>query len=198
MEAFAGLLILVGFGVFFVGLAWKKYRRNLFIIGGLMSVMGLGITVAINASAAETPVAVSTNAPGPVVAASEPTVTPSRKPKPTPTPETYEHQRQREKQELLASVDHSITASKVAGNPSKYVGDNVELRCTVSNIPQAGTINAACGDDETNIVVLYEETNALDQGQSIRILGTVMAPSEGTNAFGGAMNFPTVRADFME
>ncbi len=127
-------------------------------------------------------------------------VRPKATPRPTPEPtqESYEHQRQREKREFLDSVDDSITAAQIAGNPNKYVGRNVELHCTVSNVPQQGMINAACGDDDTNIVIEYGDTNSLDQGQAIRVLGTVQEPEEGTNSFGGAMSFPTVKAEFME
>jgi hypothetical protein len=141
----------------------------------------------------------STDAPrGAAVDAPTPKPKPTAKPTPEPTPESYEHQRQREKQEFVASVDTSVTAAQIAGNPTKYEGQNVELHCTVTNVPQQGSINASCGDDDTNIVVLYDDTNSLDQGQAIRILGTVQEPTQGTNAFGGSMNFPTVKAEFME
>jgi hypothetical protein len=78
------------------------------------------------------------------------------------------------------------------------LGSNVELHCTVSNVPQEGFINASCGDDDTNIVLEYDDTGSVDAGQSVRVLGTVDSPSEGTNAMGGSMNFPTVKVEFME
>lgn len=114
-----------------------------------------------------------------------------------PTVESEIHRRLREKHEFYADVKTSITAEKIAGNPAKYVGSKVELRCTVDNVPEKGTINALCGDG-TNIVIEYADTNTLDKGQAIRVLGTVVDPASGTNAYGGSMNFPTVKAEFME
>ena len=123
---------------------------------------------------------------------------PTDKPRPTEKPETYEEQRKREKREFLASIDDSITADKISGNATKYVGQNVSLHCSIGNVPQQGTINALCGENETNIVLQYEDSNSVDQGQSVHVLGTVAEPAEGTNAFGGDMHFPTVDVKFME
>ncbi len=42
-------------------------------------------------------------------------------------------------------VDSSVTAAKIAGNPLKYVGYTVKLRCTINNIPSPDFANATCG-----------------------------------------------------
>ena len=123
---------------------------------------------------------------------------PTATPAPTEKPESYQQQRAREKREFIYSLSPSITADKISGNPTKYEGANVELHCTVSGVPQEGIVNASCGEDQINIVLKYDDTSSLDQGQVIRVLGTVDEPAEGTNAFGGAMNFPTVDVKFME
>ena len=105
------------------------------------------------------------------------------------------------KREFLASVDESISGARISGNPYKFVGKKVDLHCVVDDIPQADFLNAACPPDEYGIgpnVVVQTDTKALEKGQRIRVIGTVVEPMEGTNAMGGQMRFPTVRAEFME
>jgi len=105
------------------------------------------------------------------------------------------------KRQFLATVDESVSGARIAGNPYKFVGKRVELHCTVSNIPQEDFFNATCGTDENDLpVVIVVETNTkdLEANQAVRIIGTVVEPSDGTNAMGGHMHFPTVKAEFME
>lgn len=47
--------------------------------------------------------------------------------------------------DLAGRVDGAVTAAKIAGNPNKYVGAIVKLRCTISNVPSAEVANATCG-----------------------------------------------------
>jgi hypothetical protein len=109
--------------------------------------------------------------------------------------------RQQRKLEFLASVDESISGARISGNPYKFVGKRVDLHCVVDNIPQADFVNASCPPDEYGIgpnVVVETNTKSLEKGQRIRVIGTVVEPMEGTNAMGGQMRFPTVKAEFME
>lgn len=99
-------------------------------------------------------------------------------------------------------VDASVSGARIAGSPYKFVGQAVELHCTVETIPDPAFFNASCGEDESGIpailVIQYDDAQSLEKGQAVRILGTVAPPTEGTNAMGGSMNFPTVKAEFME
>lgn len=122
-----------------------------------------------------------------------------RAPEATAKPESYEHQRQREKREFLSSVDESISGAMIAGNKFKYVGQRVDIHCTVMDIPDRSFFNANCGsDDESAVVVIEYDATDLSPGQAVRIIGTVAEPMEGNNAMGGTMQFPTVKAEFME
>ncbi|HEY1978406.1 MAG TPA: hypothetical protein VGG89_17785 [Candidatus Baltobacteraceae bacterium] len=106
------------------------------------------------------------------------------------------------KKKFVQSVDESISGAMIAGNKYKYVGKDVDLHCTVASVIDENGFNATCGEDDdgdpVNIVVLYSYTKSLDQGQTVRILGTVEQPAEGSNAMGGSGTFPTVKAEFME
>ncbi len=100
-----------------------------------------------------------------------------------------------DKSDFLATVDESISGERIAGNPFKFVGKNVDLHCTVANIPAADVFNASCPD--ANVVILHS-TRDLEQGQAVRVIGTVQDPMDGTNAMGGEMQFPTVLARFLQ
>jgi hypothetical protein len=121
---------------------------------------------------------------------------------PNPHATTYEQYVHEQKQEFLSQVDESISGAMIAGNKLKYVGDDVDLHCTVDTIVDAGTFNADCGEDSDGmpviILIQYDDTSSLDKGQAARILGTVEDPTEGVNGFGGEATFPTVKAEFME
>jgi hypothetical protein len=129
----------------------------------------------------------------------ERTKAPTEKPTPGPTVESYSHQRRREKQAFLSGVDESISGAMIAGNGFKYVGKNVDIHCTVANIPDRNAFNANCGDEENIALVVVEyDATGLSTGQAVRVIGTVEEPIKGTNGMGGAMQFPTVKAEFME
>jgi hypothetical protein len=114
------------------------------------------------------------------------------------TVESDYQRRQEQQKSFLASVNASLTATKIVGNPVRYVGQRVHLSCTIGNIPERGVVNADCGDGADALVIEYDDTDSLDKGQRIRVLGTVVAPIEGTNGFGASVNFPTVKAAFLE
>jgi hypothetical protein len=120
---------------------------------------------------------------------------------PTDTPEPTGTPMALSKREFKNTVDLSVTAQRISGNPYKFVGKNVSLYCTVGKIDEAFEFNATCGandsDDGVNIVIEANSTT-LEEGQSIHVLGTVLTPSQGTNDYGGEMDFPTVQSYFME
>ncbi len=106
-----------------------------------------------------------------------------------------------QKRAFLATVDESVSGERIAGNPYKFVGTRVDLHCVISDIPQEDFVNATRPPDEYGLgpnVVIRTDARGLEKGQSIRAIGTVEDPMEGTNAMGGQMRFPTVKAEFME
>lgn len=121
---------------------------------------------------------------------------------PNPHATSYEQGRKEAKREFANGVDESISGAMIAGNKLKYVGDDVDLHCTVESIVDENGFNAECGDDSDGvpaiILVHYDDTSSLSKGQAVRILGTVEEPTEGVNGFGGEGTFPTVKAEFME
>lgn len=105
------------------------------------------------------------------------------------------------KARFLQTVDESISGADIEGNPYRYVGKNVDLHCSVGDIPDANFFNALCGQDADGtdaMLVVESDTRSLSKGQSVRVMGTVVQPVEGNNAMGGNRHFPTVSAQFME
>ncbi len=52
--------------------------------------------------------------------------------------------------------------------------------------------------DNAMLVLVGTKASSLDGGQVITVTGQVLAPSDGTNAMGAKMSFPTVRIDYAE
>lgn len=103
----------------------------------------------------------------------------------------------------FARVDKSITASLVQSHPAKYVSKFVAFDCIVANVVTNRHIfaNATCGDgNRANIVLVGDHVRQLHRGQSLTVVGQVIAPIKGTNMFGGAFAgsaaFATVRFDW--
>lgn len=120
---------------------------------------------------------------------------------PQPKPTSYAQYLHAENLAFLRSVDESISGAMIEGNKFKYVGKNVDLHCTVDNVPDKDFFNASCGEDSDGspaIIVIEYNTHDLSPGQAVRVLGTVAEPMEGNNAMGGEATFPTVRGEFME
>ncbi len=197
---------LILFGVLFAGLGIAKKGYRAAGIGSGLVLLVIGASFMPGTSRSQRTAVAAAPSPAPVHAfKAAPTPRPTRSPKPTPPPPPptpTPNPILQEKHDFIASVDESISGPMIEGNPYKYVGDNVDLRCTVENIPDPSMFNAACGQDDDGtdaiIVVQYDDTSSLDKGQSVRVLGTVVTPMQGTNAMGGSMNFPTVEAHFME
>jgi len=107
------------------------------------------------------------------------------------------------KADELAQADGSITANLIVGNPTKYVNSVVKLKCRVVNVVDNVGANADCGsvndnsDDVTSLLLIVgDRVSDLDANQVFSFVGTVQEPTDGTNAMGGEMHFPTVRDDF--
>jgi hypothetical protein len=157
---------------------------------GLIVVVGLfiwGTSMCSNSSSSSTSSDSSDNAPAST---------------PNPHATSYEQGRLAEKREFIQGVNESISGAMIAGNKLKYVGDDVDLHCTVDNVVDSSNFNADCGEDSDGmpaiLLIQYDDTSSLDKGQAIRVLGTVEDPTEGVNGFGGETTFPTVKAEFME
>jgi hypothetical protein len=113
------------------------------------------------------------------------------------------------KREFIGTVDESISGQRIAGAKFKFVGTNVDLHGKVGSIVDDQHFNLMTGstsiDDDGNvsdtsgvIVIECQSTHDLEQGQVLRVLGTVINPIEGNNAMGGNATFPAVRAEYME
>jgi opacity protein-like surface antigen len=96
---------------------------------------------------------------------------------------------------FLQTVDETISGARLAGNPFRFVGEHVDLHCTVMSIPDAGWFNGYCSG---GIIVIMHDTTDLDEGQAVRALGTVLEPQEGTNAFGGTIHPALVEAQYLQ
>ncbi|HET9392202.1 MAG TPA: hypothetical protein VFO29_01580 [Candidatus Rubrimentiphilum sp.] len=55
--------------------------------------------------------------------------------------------------EMSRQVKPSVSAAKIAGNPLKYVGVVVKLRCTIVDVPSADFANATCGPKDPDFSV---------------------------------------------
>lgn len=129
--------------------------------------------------------------------APDPTDSPEPTAKPAPEPTSYEQYVRAQKREFIAGVDESISGSMIVGNKFKYVGQSVDLHCTVIDVPQATFFNADCGGDSP-LAIETDDVTSITQGQSVRVLGVVDSPIDGTNAYGGSASFAAVAARFIE
>jgi hypothetical protein len=174
------------------------------VVGGCLSVIvaivviGVAISMCSGGSSSSQTSTASSDATSSSDSTSNDTATTDTTPEPTSTPESIQDQ----KKDFLASVDESISGAMIVGSPYKYIGDNVDLHCTVVSIPDPSFFNAQCGEDSDGmpavLVVEYDDAGNLSKGQTVRVMGEVAEPMQGSNAMGGSMNFPTVKAQFME
>lgn len=98
---------------------------------------------------------------------------------------------------FLANVDESISISDIAGGPYKYVGDRVDLHGAVGNIIDEGTLDLVDSAGSA-VVVIGADTSSLQTGQSLRVVGIVSKPIEGTNVMGGRGNFAAVTQYYVQ
>ena len=78
--------------------------------------------------------------------------------------------RSRRKRDFIQGVDESISGAMIAGNKLEYVGDDVDLHCTVFSIIDGSTFNAQCGEDSDGlpaiIAVRYDDASSLNRAGS--------------------------------
>lgn len=167
---------------------------------GCISIIGLFILIGVIATCSN-PSSNSSGSSGTSSVTIRNTPEPTSTPEPTAPPTESPEQR---KKDFLQGVDESISGDRIAGNPYKFVGDDVDLHGTVQNVLDDSHFNMSTGDiGSGNYAIILVETDPgdatnLEANQSIRVLGTVEQPTEGTNAMGGSGEFPTVKAEFME
>ena len=143
----------------------------------------------------------TTSAPVSEEATAQPDTPAPETPEPTEEPAPKPLTDAQLRAQFLEGVDESISGGKIAGNPFRYIGKSVDHHCTVSNIPDPTWFNAACGERSDGlpaIIVIEADTTDLQVGQSVRVMGVVDQPMDGTNAMGGSMQFPAVSSQFMQ
>lgn len=89
----------------------------------------------------------------------------------------------------------------IAHDKSKYVGDSVDLQCTIASIVDENSFNANCGRNggvAAVILVDYDDTVWLNKGQAVRVMGTVEEPTDGVDGAGKKASFAAVKAEFVE
>jgi hypothetical protein len=122
-------------------------------------------------------------------------------PPPSPSATSAPQGRQTQEQQFLAGVDKSISGAMIAGNLTKYVGDSVDLHCTIASIVDENSFDARCGERNGAPAILlvdYDDTVSLNEGQPVRIMGIVEQPEAGVDAAGKKATFPAVKAQFVE
>ncbi len=109
--------------------------------------------------------------------------------------------RRADEQQFLAGVDRSISGAAIAHDKSKYVGDSVDIACTIASIVNENSFTADCGENSgvpAVILVDYDDTVSLNKGQAVRIMGTVEEPTDGVDSAGKKATFAAVKAQFIE
>lgn len=103
-----------------------------------------------------------------------------------------------DKRAFLSRCDESISIERLAGAPYKFIGKKVDLRGTVG--PAMDTTDAFSLDSSSNLaifVVVVADARALEQGQAVRVLGTVTKPFTGSNNVGGGGTYAVVRGQYI-
>lgn len=101
-------------------------------------------------------------------------------------------------QGYMSAANQMVTGRQLAGNPVRYTGAIVDLIGKVSNVLDATSFNLQTDDDAFILITTDDDkTLGLDVDERVRVLGHVVDPSQGSNAFGGHGNFATVRAAYV-
>lgn len=122
-------------------------------------------------------------------------------PAPSPSATSAPQGRQAQEQQFLAGVDKTISGAAIAGNATKYVGDSVDIHCTIASIVDEDSFDARCGEQNGVPAILqvdFDDTISLNQGQTVRIMGIVEQPQTGVNDAGKKVTYPAVKAEFVE
>lgn len=103
---------------------------------------------------------------------------------------------QDDKRKFIAQCDESISIDRLAGAPYKFVGKKVDLHGVVGPATDPDIINL--NSQGGVFVVVIASSRNLEQGQNIRVLGTVEKPISGPNNRGGSGTYAVVRKVFLE
>jgi hypothetical protein len=105
---------------------------------------------------------------------------------------------QDDKRAFIAQCDESISITRLAGAPHKFVGKKVDLHGMVGPaMQQTDAFNLNDIDNPAIFVIVLGNAKDLEQGQSVRVLGTVESPETGVNTAGGNGTYAVVRARFV-
>jgi hypothetical protein len=105
---------------------------------------------------------------------------------------------QDDKRKFAAQCDESISIDRLAGAPYKFVGKKVDLHGVVGPATDPDIINLNSENGNGVFVVVVASSRSLEQGQHVRVLGTVANPVSGPNNSGGNGTYAVVRKAFLE
>lgn len=105
---------------------------------------------------------------------------------------------QDDKKRFIAQCDESISVERLAGAPYKFIGKKVDLHGVVGPSTDPGFINLNSPEGDGVFVIVLADSRTLEQGQRIRVLGTVEKPVSGPNNMGGGGTYAVVRKAFIE
>ena len=91
-----------------------------------------------------------------------------------------------------------VPTAATAGAPYKFIGKKVDLHGVVGPSTDPDSINLNSPSLNGLFVVVLASSRNLEQGQRIRILGTVQKPVQGENNTGGSGTYAVVRKAFLE
>lgn len=105
---------------------------------------------------------------------------------------------QDEKRKFIAQCDESISIDRLAGAPYKFLGKKVDLHGVVGPATDPHIINLNSVNSFGTFVIVIADSRNFEQGQRIRVLGTVEKPISGENNMGGNGTYAVVRKAYIE
>ena len=105
---------------------------------------------------------------------------------------------QDDKRKFISQCDESISVDRLAGAPYKFIGKKVDLHGVVGPASDPDIINLNSLNENGMFVVVVASSRNLEQGQRIRVLGTVRKPVTGPNNTGGSGTYAVVQKAFIE
>lgn len=103
-----------------------------------------------------------------------------------------------EKAAFIAQCDESISISRLAGAPYKFVGKKVDLHGIVGPPIDEHTLNLNDPNDPEIFVAVIGNAKTLEEGQALRVLGIVLQPVQSENTSGGGRTYAVVQSRYME
>lgn len=113
-------------------------------------------------------------------------------------PSTVSASSQDDKRKFISQCDESISVDRLAGAPYKFIGKKVDLHGIVGPASDPDIINLNSLNEDGTFVVVVASSRNLEQGQRIRVLGTVRKPISGSNNTGGSGTYAVVQKSFIE